>query len=96
MEDVGLSNKIKIIEVDGDKVYLKRGLFKSWRQVHPFKDDKGQVIWRNVLGSPENLLWTVVLAVSFIVMFILFKIQTAEIVNTLNEVYKRCPSLSLG
>ena len=58
----------KVIELDNDKVYLKRDR-SGWRVVHPIKNDDGTWNWKNFLigGSYWNIL-----KIGFVVGIILF------------------------
>lgn len=61
--------KIKELEIDGDRIYLKKD-FLGWRLVNPYKID-GKLNWTNVLtGGWRNLIMLVgLLSILGILMF---------------------------
>jgi len=49
----------KKIEIDGDSIYLKKGMF-GWNVIEPWKDDNGKVIWFNfIFGGWKTLGWMI-------------------------------------
>lgn len=86
---------IKKIEVDGEAVYLKRGLFgKGYRVVTPYKNDDGTINWFNALiGSYDNLLFIIGVVLFITLILLMMRGQMADSVAAINKAYELCPQL---
>lgn len=59
-------NKIKEIELDNERIFLKKG-FLGWNVVYPYKID-GKIVWKNLIAGGN---WWRLLIIGFIVLIIL-------------------------
>lgn len=89
MEDILKKYNIKEIEIEGDRVFLKKSKLFNWSIVHPYKID-GKINWKNLLAGGN---WWNLLFVALIVAIIwgcIFEYTVA--LKSLNE----CSSLLKG
>ena len=76
--------KIREIEIDGEKVYLRKD-FLGWRIVNPIKNTDGTTNWFNlILGSKRNAL---LLLFSLIIVGVFLFVYLNDI-NSLKAYYK--------
>ena len=61
------NNKIKEVEIEGNKIYLKKDFF-GWRTVNPIKNSDGSINWKNLLFGGS---WIKAISILFIVAIIL-------------------------
>jgi len=75
---------MKTIEIEGEKVYLKK--FEGrWRTINPIKID-GKINWKNLIAGGD---WVNLIKIGFIVFVILGCLQEySQAVNLANECIK--------
>ena len=85
----------KKIEVEGDTVYLKKGLFgKGYRVVTPYKNEDGSINWFNALvGSYDNLAFIIGVVLFITVILLMMRAQMQEAAGTIELARELCPQL---
>lgn len=53
-------DKIKEIEIEGEKIYLRKDMF-GWRVVNPIKNSDGTFNWKNLwFGNRKVIIFTII------------------------------------
>lgn len=77
--------EIKEIEIEGEKVYLKKNKILGWAIVHPIKEN-GKINWKNLISGGSWFKLVLVIIFVLIILGCLNEYRTA--VNLANECIK--------
>lgn len=90
MEDILKRYNITEIELEGDRVFLKKLKLFKWNVVHPYRID-GKINWKNLIagGNWWNLLF-IALAVGIIIGCVF---EYSTVLKALNECSKLIPAI---
>ncbi|HJX50861.1 MAG TPA: hypothetical protein VJ438_05370 [Candidatus Nanoarchaeia archaeon] len=80
-------DKIKQIEVDGERIYL-RNSFLGWHTVYPIEID-GRINWKNLIAGGSWIKFGITLI--FIIFLLLAIFEVRNIINIANECLKSKP-----
>ena len=89
------NSNIKTIEVDGEEVYLKKGLFgRGYFVYNPVRTKEGKVNWFNLItgGDWWNLIQVSILVVTFCLVIYFFHLQIDEGIRVIEIAKEICPS----
>lgn len=72
---------IKEVEIDGEKIYLKKSIF-GWGIIHPIKEN-GKINWKNLIAGGS---WIKLGITAFFIILLLLAInEVSQIIRTANE-----------
>ena len=86
--DVLEKYNIRELELDGDRIFLKKSKYFKWNVVHPYKID-GKIHWKNLIagGNWWNLVW-VTLAVGIIIGCLSEYVTMAKVANECMDFFR--------
>jgi len=74
--------EIKEIEIDSEKIYLKKNKLLGWSIVHPIKEN-GKINWKNLISGGSWLKLVIVIIFVLIILGCINEYRTA--INLANE-----------
>lgn len=72
--------EIKNIEIDNEKIYLKKSNFFGWGVVYPWRNEDGSINWFNLLTGGAWAKLILVALIVFLIVVLMF-----EYVNNINN-----------
>jgi hypothetical protein len=82
-EQIKIKSEIKEINIDNDKIYLRKSKLGSWKIVHPIKNPDNSINWKNLIAGGN---WKNLIMISILVAIILFCLYDwSNAIKTANE-----------
>jgi hypothetical protein len=74
--------EIKEIEIEGEKIYLKKNKLLGWGIVHPTKEN-GKINWKNLIANGSWFKLIILAIIIIIILGCIYEFRTA--INIANE-----------
>lgn len=73
-----MNHNIKQVEIDGEKIYLKKSPMFGWGVVYPLKNEDGSIHWKNFIGNKGTWISAFFIVILFLVFAYIYYHDTKE------------------
>jgi len=78
-----MNPKIKSVEIEGEKIYLKKSGIMGWGVIYPWQKEDGSINWYNLItGGTPNLIKTIFI----VAMLLLLILGVKEMIDPLRAI----------